>query len=407
MRDGNDLERGLTMREDFGGREIARHQASHQALMARAQAEVQARYVMAMQRPRNPRLVHQRLVKLCESSEFAREAIYELPRGRQQVRDEDGNIVRDGRGKPLWEDAVIRDLTIRFAEAAAAIHGNLRITSDVTYEDAHRRELSVEVSDLETNASWSRQVTVTKAIERKSAKDREVLGERVNSYNEKIYIVVPTDAELKQLCDVEVSKAARTLILRLLPADTKAECKARCIALIQAGIKQDPEGELKKILAGFARLNIMPDKVEAYLGHPLEVATPAQVASLRSLWVALDDGELTWAQAMAQREESGELRPAEPAEKRDAKRRTDQAPSEAKRAAPAPAAAPKPQPANEPAPAAQGATMNDLWDAIEALGITVDEAREYIREVAQMELEQLGVHVGDAITDLHKRFGKE
>src|ERR1051325_11866299 len=71
-------------------------ETASRAVAAREEAAVKARYIMALERPRDLDLVRQRLLKECERPGFAQVAIYAKPVGEKKVRG----------------------LSIRFAEAA-------------------------------------------------------------------------------------------------------------------------------------------------------------------------------------------------------------------------------------------------------------------------------------------------
>ncbi|MGH7819162.1 MAG: hypothetical protein ACREQ9_05260, partial [Candidatus Binatia bacterium] len=97
------------------------------AIAAREEAAVKARYLMALQRPRDVDLVRQRLLKECQRPGFADVAMYAKPVGKQRVRG----------------------LSIRFAEAAIRHFTNVLTHVSVVFDDEKRRILHVSVIDLE------------------------------------------------------------------------------------------------------------------------------------------------------------------------------------------------------------------------------------------------------------------
>nr|NIU03565.1 hypothetical protein [Gammaproteobacteria bacterium]NIV50929.1 hypothetical protein [Gammaproteobacteria bacterium]NIX84839.1 hypothetical protein [Gammaproteobacteria bacterium] len=95
------------------------------AVAAQAAASVQARYVMALQRPRNIDQVRVDLLKECKRPGFARVAMYHKPIGKG-----------------------VTGPSIRFAEAAMRCMGNLMPEVATLYDDHDKRILRVSVTDL-------------------------------------------------------------------------------------------------------------------------------------------------------------------------------------------------------------------------------------------------------------------
>jgi hypothetical protein len=234
---------------------------------AKATALVKARYVMAWQRPRNIDDVRLRMLAACKRRSFAGAARFDL--------------TRHNRGEG-W--------TIRFAEEAFRLMGNLSIETVVTYEDDRIRKVRVEVTDLETNAPWGDEIIVEKTVERRSSKDREVISTRTNTSGDTVYIVRATDDEVtvKQLA--VLSRRTRSLILRFIDGGILDECRQQIARTQRAEVDEDPTAALRRVLDGFASLNVMPSDLEAYLGKPPAKASPREVVELRGVWQAVKDG---------------------------------------------------------------------------------------------------------------------
>lgn len=268
------------------------HQAetASTAMAAAAAATVQARYVMAIQRPRSIDQVRAKILQSCQRPAFAEVAIYERPVGKkknQQTGD--------------WEESFIRGPSIRFAEEAARQYGNILVQSPVLFEDADKRVIRVTATDLETNFCWEKDITVSKTVERRNLKKGQTAkGTRVNSYGDTIYIVEATDEELETKAAAHISKAARTCILRLIPGDLLEEGMSQCDQTMANKDAEDPQSAKKKVVDGFAKLNIMPNALVAYLGHALDTVTPAELTKLRGLFASLRDGVTTWGDVMAE-----------------------------------------------------------------------------------------------------------
>lgn len=266
-------------RQGFGTQEVeSRRETQGNALAARQQAEVQARYIVAMQRPRSIDDVRVRMLSHCQRTGFAEKAEYAKPVAGSKVRGP----------------------SIRFVETALQEYGNVLPDSYVTYDDEKLRIIRVTMTDLERNITYSDDVVVEKVIERKSPKRGDVvLGARENSQGGTTYRIQAAngDAELENRFAAETSKKIRKLGLRILPIDLVEECIAKCNATLDGGGK-DPAAERKKVADAFSGIGVMPRDLEAYLGHQLASTSPAEMSDLRKIFQAIRDGETTWVQVM-------------------------------------------------------------------------------------------------------------
>jgi hypothetical protein len=270
-------------RQGFGTQEIEiRRETQGSALAARAQAEVQARYIVAMQRPRNYDDVRIRLLGHCKRIGFAERAEYSKPVGGSSVKGP----------------------SIRFVETALQEYGNVEPDSYVTYEDEDRRIYRVTMTDLERNITYHEDAVIEKVIDRTSPKRGDVvLGQRENSRGGTTYRIKANngDAELENRYAAEISKRTRKLGLRILPIDLVDEGIGMCRDTIKNG-DQDPATTRKRITDAFAEVGVMPRDLDLYLGHPLASSSPAELDDLRTVYRAVKDGESTWAELMEVRE---------------------------------------------------------------------------------------------------------
>lgn len=272
----NEATAGTTMQQGFGERSLMKSAETHQAaLAAAAQASVNARFIQASLRPRNWDDVRVRLLRECERPGFAEVARYRKPIGKG-----------------------VEGPSIRFAEACLRYAGNLDAPVTTTYEDRFKRILHVAAIDYETNAGYSKDITIEKTVERSSGKDRVVVGERRNSRGDVVFIVEATEDELLNKENALVSKAVRTQILRLIPGDIIEEAQEKCLATLRSRATKDPEGEKRRIFDAFAGVGVFPKDLEQLLGHGLDAVQPAELVDLRKLFAALKDGEATWAQIL-------------------------------------------------------------------------------------------------------------
>lgn len=261
-------------------------------------ARVQARIIQALQRPRKVDDFRITLLKDCQRPTFAETAIFKKPVGRELVNGQ-------------WRDKTIEGLSIRFAETALARWGNVDIQTVTLYEDDEKRRVLVTVLDLETNAEFGSDFVVLKRVEKAKLKQGQTaISERYNNRGEKVFLVEATDDELNTRINAFRSKTIRNEGLRLIPPDIKEEAMALCRLTRDTQDAKAPDLARKKIADAFARIGVMPSHLCEYLGvENLDQTSPAQVADLREVFTAIDDGEVTWQDFMSARSE--DVAPAE------------------------------------------------------------------------------------------------
>ena len=277
----------MTTRSEFGSTEISqRTETATTAAAAGAAALVQARYVMALQRPRDLDDVRAKLLRECQRPGFAKSAWYKNPIGQG-----------------------IEGLSIRFVEAALRILGNHMSDAVTIYEDELRRIDRVTVTDLETNVTHQKDVIIEKTVERNNVRDgQQVISSRKNSSGKTTFLVVASEDELLGKEGSITSKALRTLGLRLLPGDIKEECTDKIKATNRNDAAKDPDAERKAIADAFAGLGVMPSDLKELLGKDIAQASPSDIVDLRGLFTAIREGEASFPEALLQAKASrGEL----------------------------------------------------------------------------------------------------
>ncbi len=243
---------------------------------AMARAEVEARYLMAERHPRNEDAVRTRLLKECDRGSFAQVALYSVPRAGRKIEG----------------------LSIRFAEAARRLAGNMITTVQTIYQDDEQQILRVVACDFETNAIDVEEVTVPRYKESRSPQG-EVVGSRMNSTGQTVYRVRTTDDHHRTKRRSETQRAKRNAILALLPGDLLDECKERVKATLERDIKADPDAYRKQICDSFASINVPVEELRDYLGHDLMSASPAEFAELGAVFQTVRAGEASWRDCLA------------------------------------------------------------------------------------------------------------
>lgn len=264
-----------TRNNSFGPAALVSQETASTAVAAQARAAIEARYVMALQCPRDIDDVRETLLRECDRPGFAASAKFAKPVGKTAVTGP----------------------SIRFAEAALAAYRNAYVETTAIYDDDAQRIVRVTISDLESNLSYHRDVTVRKTVERRQLRrGQTALEERTNSYGDTVYVVEATDDDLLVKEGALVSKALRTLALRLLPGWLVEEAMDRCEATMSREDAKDPDAARRRMADAFAALGVTAKDLGDYLGHPLAKTRPDELIELRALYHALKAGETTWSE---------------------------------------------------------------------------------------------------------------
>jgi len=245
------------------------------AAAVQAKTQVEARYMVAVHRPRSVMQFRSKLLDACKRPRFAQTARYAKPVGKEKVVG--------------W--------SVRFAEECARCLGNLLVESAVIYDDPAIRIVRVMVTDLEANLTYPTDVTVAKTVERRFLKKGQAaIRTRINSFGEPVHIVDATDDDILNKQNALVSKAIRTGVLRVVPGDILEEAEELVLQTVHKEDAQDPAFKAKQIADAFYAHGVMPDRIEKVLGHPLAQVSPAEVNMMRTWITAIKDGDTTWRQ---------------------------------------------------------------------------------------------------------------
>lgn len=283
----------LATRNEFGAQHTthALVETASTAVAAQAKAMVEARYVMAMQRPRDWDQVRQTLLRECRRPSFAhnKSAYYRKPIGQG-----------------------VEGLGIRFVEVALRCMTNVLVETTMIFEDESKEVHRVSVTDLESNLTYPLDVRVSKTVERsKPMDDGSYISVRMNSYKKPVYTVPANDDDLLNKRAAQISKAIRTLGLRIIPGDMQDEAEEIIKTVRMDEAARDPDAERKKIADAFAGIGVKASDLVAYLGHALDSCSPTELVDLRGIYGAIKDGEATWKSVMDNKVEQDGKPPAE------------------------------------------------------------------------------------------------
>lgn len=258
------------------------------ALAAQTRATVEARYVMALRMPRNWDQVRQDIVRECRRPSFAnnKSAFYRKPIGQG-----------------------VEGLGIRFVEVAMRCMKNVMVESAIIFEDDLKEVHRVTITDLESNLTYPLDVRVSRTVERsKPEDDGSYISVRKNSYGKTVYTVRATDDDLLNKRGAMISKAIRTLGLRIIPGDIQDEAESIIKEVRMNDAAKDPDTNRKIIADLFAEIGVRASHLSDYLGHDLSVCSPKEIVELKAIHGAIANGESTWMEVMDNKDQNGDTK---------------------------------------------------------------------------------------------------
>jgi hypothetical protein len=241
-----------------------------------AKARIQSAYMVALNNPRSQEGARTKIIEACKRPSFAAKAEYSKPVGGKKIIGP----------------------SIRFAETALREWGNVLTDIQVVHEDENVRRTKIMVIDLETNTAYSKEIQVTKTVERKEKNlyGRIPISSRLNTNNERTCIVRATDDEMHNKEASLISKAVRTEGLRIIPADIVEDALDEARLTLRNRDAKDPKAAQRKVFDSFSAIGVKPSDIEEYLGHSCDQIVPAELQDLRGMYSAIAEGDATWQQ---------------------------------------------------------------------------------------------------------------
>jgi hypothetical protein len=126
---------------------------------------------------------------------------------------------------------------------------------------------------------------------------------RKNSYGKDVYTVTANDDDLLNKRGALISKAVRTLGLRIIPGDLQDEAEDIIKSVRLSDAASDPDAARKRIVDAFGEIGVKATDLVSYLGHSLDGCSPAELVDLRGIYGAIRDGEATWKTVMENKAE--------------------------------------------------------------------------------------------------------
>ena len=220
------------------------------AEMQRQVAEIQAQFMMALHRPRQPQIAVDRMLLECQRPQLAKVAIYSFSRG----------------------GTAITGLSIRALEMVARNWGNIKYG----FRCLERRKgvslLQAYAYDLESN------VPVERVFEVRHVRDTKQ-GPKPITDERDIYELEANQAQ----------RRVRACLEALVPGDVLDACEDAFKVTLTRTEDITPEG-IKKMVDAFKSFGVNQKMIEARIQRNMDSITAAQMVGLRSVYNSLKDG---------------------------------------------------------------------------------------------------------------------
>lgn len=239
---------------------------------ARAQAEIQASYVMAARFPRDETRAFIALEKACKRHSFAERAEYLFPKGGKDIRG----------------------ASIHLAREAARVWGNMRTGFRVVEDNDDRRTIEAYAVDMETNSYSSRQSTFRKEVYRKSAGEKQKV--LLNEFEH--------DREMRELTNRNASLLIRNCILDIIPEDIVDNARGVARDTLKRKVSADAktiEEQRRIVCRWFEEKGVTSEVLSERIGHPLDNMTPDEIVDLQAISRAIIDGTVTLKEAFGRK----------------------------------------------------------------------------------------------------------
>lgn len=216
----------------------------------RAIAEVQAAMAVAKRFPRDTVAARERVLNACARPGLAKTAVYQFARGGSDISGP----------------------SIRLAEAVAQQWGNLKF--GIVEKESGAKGSLVEAFcwDLETNVYVAKTFLVPHVRHTKH-------GSKPLTDPRDIYENVANNG----------ARRLRACILGVIPGDVIEEAVAACEKTLLTTCDCGPEAQ-KNLIAKFREIGVSRDQIEARIQRRIEAIQPAQIVSLRNIYLSIRDG---------------------------------------------------------------------------------------------------------------------
>ena len=216
----------------------------------RAMAEVQSALVIAKKFPRDPIKAMDRILNACTRPSLAEHALYQYTRGSTDISGP----------------------SIRLMEVVAQNWGNI-ITGITELVRRHgESDCMAYAWDLETNFRDEKRFTV------KHQRDTKSGGHKVEAERDIYEVIANQGARRKRAC-----------LQAIIAGDITESAVLQCEKTLKANADTSPEA-LKKLVEAFAAYKVTKEQIEKRIQRHLDAIMPAQLITLRKIYLSLKDG---------------------------------------------------------------------------------------------------------------------
>lgn len=216
----------------------------------RAIAEVQAAMVIARMNPRDQRAAMDRILNACTRPSLAESAVYSYAKGGKSITGP----------------------SIRLAEAMAQSWGNMQFGMRELSQANGESVVQAYAWDVETNTR--REITFQVPHTRHTKK---------GSYK------IEDPREVYELVANQGARRLRACILAVIPGDVTEAAVAQCDATLNAKADTGPQA-VANLVKAFAEYGVNKEQIEKRIQRRLDAIQPAQIVSLRKIFVSLKEG---------------------------------------------------------------------------------------------------------------------
>ena len=221
-------------------------------MVTRQAQEVQAAMVVAKRFPRDENASFARIMQSCQRKGLAERAMYEYPRGGQNVTGP----------------------SIRLAEAMAQNWGNLDFGITELEQKPGESTVMAYCWDLETNTRQTKIFTVPHI--RQSKKGAQVLTDPRDIY---------------EMVANQGARRLRSCILGVIPGDIVDAAIEQCNKTLTSGDNTPLADRIRNMVFSFqAKLGVPKECLEKYIGCKAEAFTEQSVVRLRNVYNSIKEG---------------------------------------------------------------------------------------------------------------------
>lgn len=225
--------------------------ATTEMMVSRQAQEVQAAMVVAKRFPRDETASWARIMQSCKRKSLAEQAMYEYPRGGENVTGP----------------------SIRLAETLAQNWGNLDFGITELEQKPGESTVMSYCWDLETNTRQTKIFTVPHI--RQTKKGAKTLTDPRDIY---------------ELVANQGARRLRACILGIIPGDVVDAALAQCIETLRGG-KEPLVDRVRKMVSAFQEgFGVPKECLEQYIGCKADAFTEQSVVRLRGVYTALKEG---------------------------------------------------------------------------------------------------------------------